>query len=116
MADDFQSNIIITSIPLIKRRFPQLLIICDVCLCPYTDHGHCGILDPSTQRLDLQESKKRIAEIALAYAKAGADIVAPSDMMEGRIENISAALESNSLRSKVPSLSTLLGFLSFSFL
>lgn len=93
---------VITSIPLIKKRYPDLLIICDVCLCPYTDHGHCGVLkDDGSMEFDFERSKERIAEIATAYATAGADIVAPSDMMQGRIKNICEHLKAAGLREKV---------------
>lgn len=58
--------------------------MCDVCLCEYTDHGHCGILNPDGS-LKRDESVQRIAAVAVNYAKAGAHCVAPSDMMDGRI-------------------------------
>ena len=63
----------------------------DVCVCPFTDHGHCGILHDDG-RINNQPSIERLAEIAVAYAQAGADVVAPSDMMDGRIGAIKQAL------------------------
>lgn len=80
------------------------MIACDVCLCAYTDHGHCGILQRDGV-LDNPLSIKRIAEVALSYAKAGAHIIAPSDMMDGRIGAIKKALEDSGLLNKVSVLS-----------
>jgi porphobilinogen synthase len=77
----------------VKKRFPQLCLITDVCLCEYTSHGHCGIVkdgkvlnDPT---LDL------LSRTALSHARAGADMVAPSDMMDGRVGAIRGALDDN---------------------
>ncbi|KAF5299339.1 hypothetical protein FQA39_LY02512 [Lamprigera yunnana] len=100
---DSPQNPVIRAIPKIRSWFPDLLIACDVCLCPYTSHGHCGILY-SDGTINNSDSIKRIAEIALAYAKAGAHIVAPSDMMDGRIGAIKEALIKNNL-TKVAVLS-----------
>lgn len=68
-ADSFK-NPIIQAVPLLRKWFPNLVIACDVCLCPYTSHGHCGILN-SDGTINNQPSIKRIAEIAVSYAKAG---------------------------------------------
>ncbi|XP_064165316.1 delta-aminolevulinic acid dehydratase isoform X1 [Anguilla rostrata] len=88
----------------LRSCFPDLLLACDVCLCPYTSHGHCGILsDDGT--LDNAASCMRLAEVALAYAQAGCHIIAPSDMMDGRIGAIKEALLSNGLGNKVSVLS-----------
>jgi len=57
-------------VKLIRREFPDLLVICDVCLCPYTSHGHCGVLYPDGS-IDNQASILRLGQVALAYAKAG---------------------------------------------
>lgn len=70
MADD-PSNPVVQAVTRIKKLFPDLLVACDVCLCPYTDHGHCGILKDDG-RFGIEESAQRIAEIAMAYAVAGA--------------------------------------------
>ncbi|XP_019365931.1 PREDICTED: delta-aminolevulinic acid dehydratase [Gavialis gangeticus] len=90
----------IQAIKKIRSSFPELLIACDVCLCPYTSHGHCGILreDGTIQN---EASCQRLAEVSLAYAKAGCHIVAPSDMMDGRIASIKHALISNDMGNKV---------------
>ncbi|SHJ04628.1 porphobilinogen synthase [Geosporobacter subterraneus DSM 17957] len=77
----------------IKRINPALLVITDVCMCQYTDHGHCGVIEESYVANDV--SAQIIAEIALSHAKAGADIVAPSDMMDGRIAAIRSTLDEN---------------------
>jgi len=75
----------------IKQLFPSIYIACDVCLCEYTDHGHCGLLhDDGT--INIAPSVERIAEVAVNYAKAGAHCVAPSDMMDGRIKAIKRSL------------------------
>ncbi len=86
-------GIIQKSIRLLKKNFPEIIIISDVCMCEYTSHGHCGILEGETLLND--ESAKLMAKIALSHAEAGADIVAPSDMMDGRVGLIREALDSN---------------------
>ncbi|CAG8499216.1 5684_t:CDS:2 [Paraglomus brasilianum] len=78
LADD-PNGPVIQGVKLIRKEFPDLFVACDVCLCEYTDHGHCA-------------SIARIAEVAVAYAKAGAHCVAPSDMMDGRIKAIKERL------------------------
>lgn len=86
-------GIIQKSIRLLKNKFPEIIIISDVCMCEYTSHGHCGILEGENLLND--QSAKLMAKIALSHAEAGADIVAPSDMMDGRIGLIREALDSN---------------------
>lgn len=75
----------------IKRTHPDMLVIGDVCACEYTDHGHCGILDGCD--VDNDKSVDLLARIAVSQADAGADIVAPSDMMDGRVLAIRKALD-----------------------
>lgn len=89
-ADDPEGPVI-KAIQLIRRRFPQLFICADVCLCEYTSHGHCGILRDDGS-LNNQLSVDRISDVAIAYAKAGAHCVAPSDMNDGRIRAIKLKL------------------------
>ncbi|XP_045761717.1 delta-aminolevulinic acid dehydratase [Maniola jurtina] len=101
---DSPNNPVVKALPTLKALFPELTIACDVCLCPYTSHGHCGVLG-DTGSIDHAPSVKRIAEVALAYAKAGADIVAPSDMMDNRIKAIKNALVENKLQNRVSVLS-----------
>jgi porphobilinogen synthase len=76
----------------IKDAVPQLLVIADLCNCEYTDHGHCGILEPDGD-VDNDRTLEVLAKTAVTYARAGVDIVAPSDMMDGRVAAIRAALD-----------------------
>jgi porphobilinogen synthase len=75
----------------IKDRYPDVLVVTDVCACEYTDHGHCGILVDG--EVDNDRTLPLLARTALSHARAGADIVAPSDMMDGRIQAIRTALD-----------------------
>ena len=86
----------------IKQAAPGLLVITDVCLCEYTSHGHCGIIRNEDVAND--ETLKVLAETALSHARAGADIVAPSDMMDGRVRAIRDVLDANGF-SHIPILS-----------
>ncbi|XP_050301475.1 delta-aminolevulinic acid dehydratase [Anthonomus grandis grandis] len=101
---DSPNNPVVQALPLLRKWFPNLTIACDVCLCPYSSHGHCGILTDKGH-IDNARSIKRIAEISLAYAKAGAHIIAPSDMMDGRIGAIKSILIENDLQNTVSVLS-----------
>ena len=76
----------------IKRDYPDVLVIADVCLCEYTSHGHCGLVDAEGRILN-DATLPLLAKASVAYARAGADIVAPSDMMDGRVGAIRAALD-----------------------
>ena len=76
----------------IKKSFPELVIITDICLCAYTSHGHCGILKEGVVAND--ETLASLQNIAVSHAAAGADMVAPSDMMDGRVAAIRQALDS----------------------
>jgi porphobilinogen synthase len=76
----------------IKEAHPDLLVITDVCLCEYTDHGHCGLLREDGS-VDNDSSVELLARTAVSQARAGADLVAPSDMMDGRVGAIRAALD-----------------------
>ncbi|MBU1707218.1 porphobilinogen synthase [bacterium] len=75
----------------IKQAVPELLVITDVCLCEYTSHGHCGVISNGTVNNDA--TLELLAKTAVSHAKAGADIVAPSDMMDGRVKAIRTALD-----------------------
>ncbi len=75
----------------LKRELPQLVVITDVCMCEYTDHGHCGILADGD--VDNDATLELLAREAVSHARAGADIVAPSDMMDGRVAAIRQALD-----------------------
>lgn len=75
----------------IKEKLPEIVVIADVCLCEYMDHGHCGIVEGNKILND--PTLELLSKAAVAYAKAGADIVAPSDMMDGRVATIRRALD-----------------------
>jgi len=75
----------------VRRSAPDLVVITDVCLCEYTDHGHCGLVEDGEVRND--PSLERIAATALSHARAGAHVVAPSDMMDGRVGRVRAVLD-----------------------
>ena len=76
----------------LKEAYPELLVVTDVCLCEYTSHGHCGLLDGHGEVLN-DPTLELLAKTAVSHARAGADIVAPSDMMDGRVAAIRAALD-----------------------
>lgn len=80
-----------------KKDFPELYLITDVCMCEYTSHGHCGVL--CGQDVDNDETLKLLAKTALSHAHAGADMVAPSDMMDGRVAAIRNLLDENGYRN-----------------
>jgi len=75
----------------VKEEYPELVVITDVCLCEYTSHGHCGIL--SDTRVDNDATLEVLARVAVSHAEAGADMVAPSDMMDGRVAVIRERLD-----------------------
>ncbi|HXR90415.1 MAG TPA: porphobilinogen synthase [Steroidobacteraceae bacterium] len=81
------------AISAIKEACPSLLVWADVCLCGATDHGHCGHVIPGTGTIDNDSSIETLAQVALNYARAGADAVAPSDMMDGRVRAIRQLLD-----------------------
>jgi porphobilinogen synthase len=80
----------------IKEAHPDLLVITDLCLCEYTSHGHCGVVRPNGS-VDNDATLELLARTAVSQARAGADIVAPSDMMDGRVGSIRAALDEEGL-------------------
>lgn len=91
-ADD---GIVQQAVRAIKERYPQFVVITDVCLCEYTDHGHCGVVEDGYVLND--ETVDLLAQTAVSHARAGADIVAPSDMMDGRVAAIRQALDAAGL-------------------
>ncbi|XP_038600704.1 delta-aminolevulinic acid dehydratase [Tachyglossus aculeatus] len=103
-AADAEDTPAIQAIRTLRAAFPELLVACDVCLCPYTSHGHCGLLRKDGS-IRAEDSSRRLAEVALAYAKAGCQVVAPSDMMDGRIAAIKEALIAHGLGNQVSVLS-----------
>ena len=97
-----KDGIVQKAIKAIKERTPELVVITDVCLCEYTDHGHCGVVAGNT--IDNDASLDLLARTALSHAKAGADMVAPSDMMDGRVTEIRNALDESDF-SHIPIMS-----------
>ena len=93
-ADD---GIIQQAIRALKDAVPELLVITDVCLCEYTDHGHCGVIQHGDVLND--RTLELLAKESLSHARAGADVIAPSDMMDGRVCTIRAALDENGYES-----------------
>lgn len=81
-----------------KKRFPELVFTADVCLCEYTSHGHCGII--KDEKIDNDSTLEVLSKAALSLAEAGADIIAPSDMMDGRVGAIRQALDRNAFKDK----------------
>ena len=81
----------------IKKKAPDIIVIADVCLCEYTSHGHCGII--CGHEILNDETLEPLAKMSVSLAKAGADIIAPSDMMDGRIAYIRKALDSNGYKN-----------------
>lgn len=92
-------GIVQRAVKAVKNALPELAVITDVCLCQYTDHGHCGCVEKGV--VDNDASLDLIARTALSHAKAGADMVAPSDMMDGRVAEIREGLDENGF-SHVP--------------
>ena len=84
-------GVVQSAVAAIKDAVPEMVVVTDVCLCAYTDHGHCGVLVDG--RVDNDLSLELLARTAVSHAEAGADIVAPSDMMDGRVGAIRAALD-----------------------
>jgi porphobilinogen synthase len=86
-----QHGVVQDAIRAIKSRFPEMYVVTDVCLCEYTSHGHCGIIKGDS--VDNDPTLDLLAKTALSHAEAGADMVAPSDMMDGRVAAIRGALD-----------------------
>lgn len=90
-----KNGIVQRAVKELKNRIPDLAVITDVCLCEYTDHGHCGVVEKGI--IDNDASLDLIARTALSHAQAGANMVAPSDMMDGRVAEIRDMLDENGL-------------------
>jgi len=91
-----EEGVIQLAVQAIKRAVPQLVVVTDVCLCEYTDHGHCGVLRKDGG-VDNDATLELLARVACSHARAGADIVAPSDMMDGRVGTIRSELDAEGL-------------------
>ncbi|NCD25858.1 MAG: porphobilinogen synthase [Deltaproteobacteria bacterium] len=88
------NGIVQAAIRRVKDKWPDLIVVADTCLCEYTSHGHCGLVTPSGE-VQNDPTLELLARAAVAQAKAGADIIAPSDMMDGRVAAIRHALDEN---------------------
>jgi porphobilinogen synthase len=88
-----EHSIIADTIRAVKKAYPHFLVITDLCFCEYTDHGHCGVLDPVLETVDNDITLENLGKQAVIHAKAGADMIAPSGMMDGMIEAIRNALD-----------------------
>lgn len=99
---DAAQGVVQRAVEAVKAAVPDLCVMTDVCLCEYTDHGHCGLIDAGDVAND--PTLSRLAATAVSHARAGADVVAPSDMMDGRVAAIRAALDGGGFQD-VPILS-----------
>ena len=91
-----QDGIVQKAVSAVKETIPDLVVITDVCLCQYTDHGHCGIIKDG--QVDNDSTLDLLSRAAVSHAEAGADFVAPSDMMDGRVRAIREALEKDGFK------------------
>ncbi|MDB6036596.1 MAG: Porphobilinogen synthase [Verrucomicrobiales bacterium] len=98
------NGIVQRTVKLLKRELPELLVVTDVCLCEYMSHGHCGLINESHGQVDNDSSLKLLARTAASHAEAGADIIAPSDMMDGRVQAIRQKLDDSGF-SEIPIMS-----------
>jgi porphobilinogen synthase len=88
-----EHGIIAKAIRVIKKTHPEMFVVTDLCFCEYTDHGHCGIIDTKTQSVNNDATLEISAQQAIVHAKAGADMIAPSGMMDGIIQTLRDALD-----------------------
>jgi len=88
-----EHSIIASTVRAIKSSFPNMFVVTDLCFCEYTDHGHCGVLDPHTHNVDNDITLANLAMQAVVHAKAGVDLIAPSGMMDGMITAIRSGLD-----------------------
>jgi porphobilinogen synthase len=89
-----RDGIVQKAVRLLKKNLPELMVVTDVCLCEYMSHGHCGIVERKRGRVLNDPTLKLLAQTAFSHAEAGADIIAPSDMMDGRVRAIRQILDS----------------------
>ncbi len=99
-----EHGIIATAVREIKKAHPDIFVITDLCFCEYTDHGHCGVLDPVLETVDNDITLQNLGKQALVHARAGVDMIAPSGMMDGMIEALRDALDGNNY-SHIPIMS-----------
>jgi len=93
-----QDSIVAQAVKKIKKKFPRLVVMTDVCLCGYTTHGHCGVLKANGKDIDNSFTLEALSKIALLHAEAGADYVAPSAMAKGQVLAIRKSLDKNGLK------------------
>jgi len=93
-----ENNIVAKAVKLLKKSFPEITIITDVCLCAYTLHGHCGIIKDRNIGINSRATLTALSRIAVSHAKAGADYVAPSAMAKGEVSAIRSALDKNGFK------------------
>jgi porphobilinogen synthase len=105
LGDSFADSPVAKALPLLKEAFPDLLLCVDICLCAYTSHGHCGVLH-ADGTINLEKSQEQLAKMALLFVKQGADVVCPSDMMDGRVLFIRKLLLENGIHKPILSYST----------
>ena len=98
----YSGGVVQEAVRALKRELPDLLVVTDVCLCEYTSHGHCGVL--RNGEVDNDATLPLLARMAVSHAEAGADIIAPSDMMDGRVGVLRTALDESG-HPEVPILS-----------
>ncbi len=91
-----ERGVVQRAVPALKRAYPELVVMTDVCLCAYTSHGHCGPLDARGE-IDNDAAIGLLSRVAVSHAAAGADVVAPSAMMDGQVATIRSALDENAL-------------------
>jgi porphobilinogen synthase len=89
-----EHGIIATAVKAIKKSYPKLFVVTDLCFCEFTDHGHCGILDMEHESVNNDATLEILAKQALVHARSGVDMIAPSGMMDGMIEALRTALDS----------------------
>jgi len=93
-----EQSLISRTIQAIKKDYPSMFVVTDLCFCEYTDHGHCGIMDPKTQTVDNDATLEISVQQAIVHAQAGADMIAPSGMMDGIIGALRTGLDENGFK------------------
>lgn len=101
---DSDGSAVVKAIKFFKLHYPEVMIACDVCLCAYTDHGHCCVMGPDGT-IDNQKSVERLTQVAKKFADTGCTLIAPSDMMDGRIASMKEMLLINGYGAKVAVMS-----------
>ena len=94
-----KNNVVSEAVKIIKDNFSDILIITDVCLCAYTTHGHCGVIEKGQKKINKQKTLKALSETALLQARAGADLVAPSAMAQGQVKAIRDILDKKGFKN-----------------